>query len=229
MSRTPTPPATTAVARAFLAAALVGGIFALSACGGAPTAQQSATQAATTTTAAPAAARAVDCAKADGDVESLICKNPELVSLDQQLALEFQHALTEAGAGPGADRAALQSAQDAWKTTREDCWKADDVHQCVLDAYRTRLVELKIDDPDTVRPQTVTYRCPDPAKPLTARFYNQFDPPAAVLAWGADTAVVFAEQTGSGARYGRDGVDYWEHQGEVTVDFHGDKFVCRTP
>jgi uncharacterized protein len=214
----------TSVARVRLAAALVGGILALSACGGGPTAKQS-TTAATTTTAEPTAAPVVDCARADGDVQTMICKNPELVSLDRQLADEFQHAVDE----PRADRAALQSAQDTWKTSREDCWKADDVHQCVLDAYRTRLVELKIDDPDTKRPETVTYRCPDPAKPFTARFYNQFDPPTAVLTLGSETAIVFAERTGSGARYGREGVDYWEHQGEVTVDFHGDKFVCRTP
>jgi uncharacterized protein len=218
----------TSVARVGLAAALVGGIVALSACGGAPTAQQS-TTAATTTTAEPTAAPVVDCARADGDVQTLICKNPELVSLDRQLSAEFQHAVDEAG----ANRAGLQSAQDAWTTSREDCWKADDVHKCVLDAYRTRLVELKIDDSDTAAPETVTYRCPDPAKPFTARFYNQFDPPAAVLTLGSgpasETAIVFAEQTGSGARYGREGVDYWEHQGEVTVDFHGDKFVCRTP
>jgi uncharacterized protein len=173
----------------------------------------------------PPAAHGLDCTKADGDVQAMICKDPQLVGLDQQLAKEYQHAVGESG----ADQNALRSAQDTWRTGRDDCWKADDVHQCILDAYRTRLVELKIDDPDTKQPETITYRCPDPAKPFTAKFYNQFDPPAAVLTWGADTAIVFAEQTGSGARYGRDGVDYWEHQGEVTVDFHGDKFVCKTP
>ncbi len=206
-----------------LAALLIAGVFALVACGSSPTGAPSSTQA--TATPPPAATTAVDCTKADGDVESLICKNPELVTLDQQLAAEFAHAVDE----PGANRAALQAAQGSWKTGRDDCWKADDVHQCVLDAYRTKLVELKIDDPDTVTPETVTYQCPDPAKPLTARFYNQFDPPTAVLTWGSESAVLFAEQTGSGARYGRDGVDYWEHQGEVTVDFHGDKFVCTVP
>ncbi|MET0699425.1 MAG: MliC family protein [Mycobacterium sp.] len=178
-----------------------------------------------TTSATAAAPPGLDCTRADGDVQAMICKDPELVGLDQQLADEFQHAVGEAG----ADQNALRSAQDTWRTGRDDCWKADDVHKCVLDAYRTRLVELKINDADTKQPETITYRCPDPAKPFTARFYNQFDPPAAVLTWGTDTAVVFAEQTGSGARYGRDGVDYWEHQGEVTVDFHGAKFVCKTP
>lgn len=215
--------------RTGLAVVLLGGVLALSACGSDPAAEQTTATVAVTTTAVPTAAPAVNCAKADGDVETLICKNPELVSLDQQLASEFQHAVDEARDEPAATRAALQSAQENWKTSRDDCWKADDAHQCVLDAYRTRLVQLKIDDPDTARPETIDYRCPDPAKPFTARFYNQFDPPAAVLTWGSESAIVFAEQTGSGARYGSEGVEYWEHQGEVTVDFRGNKFVCSTP
>lgn len=64
---------------------------------------------------------------------------------------------------------------------------------------------------------------------MTAQFYNQFDPKAAVLTWGTDTAIVFAEPSGGGARYGRDGVEFWEHQGEVTVDFYGNESVCQTP
>ena len=31
---------------------------------------------------------------------------------------------------------------------------------------------------------------------------------------------------GSGTRQGS---EFWEHQGEVTVDISGAKFVCRTP
>ena len=64
---------------------------------------------------------------------------------------------------------------------------------------------------------------------MTAQFYNQFDPKAAVLTWGTDKAIVFTERSGSGARYGRDGVEYWEHQVEVTVDFYGNEFVFQTP
>jgi hypothetical protein len=73
-----------------------------------------------------------------------------------------------------------------------------------------------------------TAACPGD-KPFTAHFYNEFDPKAATLTWGSDTAIVFAEQSGSGARYGRDGVEFWEHPGEVTVDFFGNKFACTTP
>jgi uncharacterized protein len=206
-------------------AAGLAAVFALAAtaCGTSSVTPAASPPAATTTTTT--AAKGLDCAKADGDVEAMICKDPELTSLDNQLAVAYQQAVN----APGADKAALQSAQDTWRTRRDDCWKADDVHGCVLDAYRTRLVELQIADPATVQPDTITYRCPDPSKPFTARFYNQFEPQAAALTWGADTAIVFVEPSGSGARNGSDGVEYWEHQGEVTVDFRGNKFVCKTP
>ncbi len=176
-------------------------------------------------TSTPPAGPSFDCAHADGDVQTLICRDPQLARLDRNLADEYQHSLDQ----PGADRKALQDAQREWQTRRDNCWKADDMRRCVVEAYQTRLVELKINDPDTVAPPTVTYRCPDVHKPLTAQFYNQFDPKAAVLTWGQDRAVVFVERSGSGARYGREGVEFWEHQGTVTVDFYGNKFVCSTP
>jgi uncharacterized protein len=58
-------------------------------------------------------------------------------------------------------------------------------------------------------------------------FYNQLDPQAAVLTWGNDQAIVFPVPAASGARYGREGVDFWEHQGEATVEFYGTRMTCR--
>jgi len=176
------------------------------------------------TPSAEEAGPSFDCAAAGSEAQRAVCADPQLATLDRQLNDEFQHTLAQ----PGADKNALHSAQRGWAAGRDDCWKADDIHRCVLDAYRTRLVQLKLDDADTVTPSTVSYRCPG-GKPFTARFYNQFDPPTAVLTWGTDTATVFAEQSGSGAKYGRAGVEFWEHQGEVTVDFFGNRFVCTTP
>lgn len=204
----------------FRAATVISAALALAGCG-----SNTPDTAGTTTAPSAASGPSFDCAKADAEAEQMVCNDPELAALDRQLAAEYQHAQAQ----PGADEATLESVQRGWVSGRDDCWKADDVRRCVLEAYQTRLVELKIDDPATVTPPTVTYRCPDPAKAFTAQFYNQFEPPAAVLTWGTDKAIVFSEPSGSGARYGRDGVEYWEHQGEVTVDFYGNTFVCRTP
>ena len=50
--------------------------------------------------------------------------------------------------------------------------------------------------------------------------------PAAVITWGDDQAIVFPQPAASGARYGRQGLDFWEHQGEVKVDFYGNRLAC---
>lgn len=87
---------------------------------------------------------------------------------------------------------------------------------------------MAIADPATVAPPVVTYNCPADAGTLTAQFYNRLDPKTAVLDWKGVRVILFIQPSGSGARYGRQGSEYWEHQGEVTLDLSGTKFVCHT-
>jgi uncharacterized protein len=89
-------------------------------------------------------------------------------------------------------------------------------------------VQLAIADPATAAPPVITYHCPADSGPLTAQFYNQFDPQTAVLDWKGNQEILFILPSGSGARYGRQGAEYWEHQGEVKLDINGTKFVCST-
>jgi uncharacterized protein len=173
---------------------------------------------------------AVDCAKPANAAQQLVCNDdPHLTDLDRRLQTTYQEAL----ARPGADQGALTAAQNNWTTVRDGCAKDSAeigvVHACVLEAYQTRLVQLAIADPAIVAPQVITYHCPADSGPLTAQFYNQFDPPTAVLNWKGDQEILFIQPSGSGARYGRQGSEYWEHQGEVKLDFNGTKFVCSTP
>ena len=111
---------------------------------------------------------------------------------------------------------------------RDGCAQNTDVRTCVLEAYQTRLVQLALADPATVQPPVVTYECPADTGPLTAQFYNQFAPPTAVLNWKGTQEILFLQPSGSGARYGRQGSEYWEHQGEIKLEFNGTKFVCHT-
>ncbi len=47
--------------------------------------------------------------------------------------------------------------------------------------------------------------------------------------WKGNQEILFAQPPGSGARYGRQGSQYREHQDEVGLDFNGTEFVCSTP
>lgn len=180
----------------------------------------------TTPSSSPVAAvpAPVDCTKPANSAQQLICTDSHLFDLERQLQAAYQ----QAAARPGADQSTLAAAQTRWATTRDDCARNADVHTCVLEAYQTRLVQLAIADPATVAPPVITYHCPADAGPLTAQFYNQFAPPTAVLNWKGTQQILFILPSGSGARYGRQGSEYWEHQGEVKLDFNGTMFVCST-
>nr|WP_298124560.1 MliC family protein [uncultured Pseudoxanthomonas sp.] len=156
-----------------------------------------------------------DCAKAASEAEKLVCTDAELAALDHQLAARYAEA-----------KDIDPAVQRGWVKGRDECWKADDARLCVLESYRTRLVELAIHAPVVV-PKAVEYRCDDNSKPFTMTYYNDLDPQAAVMTWGNDQAIVFPQPAASGARYGRSGIEYWEHQGEASVDFFGNKLSCR--
>lgn len=201
----------------------------VTACGGQHPPSSSTTSASSgapnTTTASPQpAAGTFDCAKPANKAQQLVCSEPQLSDLDRRVQSAYQQALTR----PGADQPALTAAQNAFAATRDGCADLSDIRTCVVEAYQTRLVELAIADPATATPPVVTYDCPPDAGTLTAQFYNQFDPKTAVLDWKGNRVILFIQPSGSGARYGRQGSEYWEHQGEVTLDLSGTKFVCRT-
>lgn len=203
-----------------LAAVLLG-----SACSAqAPPAPSSRTSATPTTTAAQPAAGTFDCTKPANKAQQLVCDEPQLTDLDHRVHTAYQQALGR----PGADHPALTTAQSAFATIRDGCADQAETRTCVVESYQTRLVELSIADPATVAPPVVTYDCPPEAGTLTAQFYNQLDPKTAVLDWKGNRVILFIQPSGSGARYGRQGSEYWEHQGEVTLDLGGTKFVCHT-
>ncbi|KLO41450.1 lipoprotein LprI [Mycobacterium nebraskense] len=203
--------------------ALIVAALVLGACGAKTTPPSASTTTPTTTT--PSAAAALDCAKPANAAQQVVCGDPHLTDLDHRLQASYQQAV----ARPGADQAALTAGQDRWATARDGCAQNPEMRTCLVEAYQTRLVQLAIADPATVTPPVVTYRCPADAGPLTAQFYNQFDPPTAVLNWKGNQQILFLEPSGSGARYGRQGSEYWEHQGEVKLELNGTKFVCRAP
>ncbi|BBY20950.1 MliC family protein [Mycobacterium stomatepiae] len=180
--------------------------------------------AAPTSGSPPPIPAAVDCTKPANAAQQPICTDSHLFDLERQLGDAYRRAL----ARPGTDQSAVAAAQTSWASGRDDCARNADVHTCVLQAYQTRLVQLAIADPATAAPPVVTYRCPATSGPLTAQFYNQFDPQTAVLDWKGTQLILFILPSGSGARYGRQGSEYWEHQGQVTLDFNGTKFVCST-
>ena len=214
--------------------ALVAAIFVLSAC----KPQESAAPAPADTAAAepaavdPAAPAAVppptgpvtpsfDCAKASGEIEQLVCSNYSLAAFDNRLAEVYAAELAKPGASK--DLAVMQR---GWIKGRDACWKAQDKLQCVTEEYMSRIAYLQINSPGQMAVTAVAFDCTDNSAPFYMAFYAELDNSPAVITLGNDQAMIFPLPTGSGAKYGRNGIEYWEHQGKASVDFYGKKLEC---
>ena len=84
-----------------------------------------------------------DCAKASGQVEELICSDPELAALDVELARLYKAVSAQT---TGQKLKALRTYQRGWIKGRNDCWKAVavGVRACVEASYRDQNTEAKI-------------------------------------------------------------------------------------
>lgn len=168
-----------------------------------------------------------DCAKAKGSVEELICRDAGLAALDRKLSKAYERALQRVKEDGYEDPRPLQR---GWVKGRNDCWKADDVRQCVETEYKHRIAELQIGYGDFVVPTAITYSCGD--FDLAVVFYRETDPPAAVLTPrgappGVNQAIAFLGRSGSGARYEGANVSFWEHHGEAALTWFGKDRTCR--
>lgn len=125
----------------------------------------------------------LDCARASGQAEQAVCADKELVTIDR--------AMTEM---PGylADR--------AWVATRSECSRSDDLRQCLVDVYASRIADLAAEGTKeggiVVGP--VSLRCG--AEDATALFVNS--DPGAVHLRLADRRVTLPHvPAASGAKY----------------------------
>jgi len=162
-----------------------------------------------------------DCAKASSDAEKLVCGDARLSALDRELSALYRGAQT----GPGELDVAAE--QRGWIKGRDACWQAVDANRCLLESYQTRIVELRLSSATAPAAKAVQYACDDAGKPLSVVFHNELDPQVALIRLGRDQAVTFAAPSASGARYTREGVEFWEHQGEATLDFYGTRLSCK--
>ena len=164
---------------------------------------------ATTPVAAPAVAGpSFNCAKASGQAQQLVCRDPELARLDREIARLYGLA----SSGPQARRhPELKAMQRGWIKGRDDCWKSEDARRCVRDAYALRIAELRA-LPDARRQDAelgdqalvigpMPLRCPTVAGEVVVTFVNS-EPGAVVLRTAQGSVVLDHLVSASGARYG---------------------------
>ncbi len=163
------------------------------------------------------------CAEARLPAEKIVCASRELAAMDRKLNETYGDALRT---WPADEQTRQRAAQKQWLAQRNACSKADDAPLCLRDAYRRREIELEILSGKLPAPKPKSYLCKGlEGEPFTAAFYPT-DPPAAVVTRGDRQVIAVATPSGNGLRYAGKGVEFWEQEGEVSVEWDKVKFVC---
>ncbi|MCL1138081.1 MliC family protein [Shewanella pneumatophori] len=162
-----------------------------------------------------------DCSKATGQVETLICSDAELAALDRKMTQVYQQALVNI---PASEQP--KAMQRGWIKGRNDCWKSQDVRQCTLDNYQGRIIELQITGGLIEASTTAVFDCGlHPS--INAAIYTQLDPVTGVFSFAEQQILATNVRSGSGAKYQGRNFEFWEHQGEASVQYLGDSYQCK--
>lgn len=165
-----------------------------------------------------------DCEKAESDAEQLVCDDTELAALDVALADRFKEALAAAnGITVGGEVAVdtLKATQRGWIKGRDECWKAEDLRDCVEFAYGSREAELvtqwMLEEPVS----TVFWTCDgNPANEVVTMLFDT-SLPSVRFEHGDSIDTGVQVRTASGAKYeGSFGRSIW---------MKGDSATYRTP
>lgn len=131
-----------------------------------------------------------------GQVAQLLCQQPELQQLDQQLNQVYQQALAKATAAAAqltqqaTDIQAqplryLKAEQRGWLKGRDECWKATELSACVRQQYQYRIAQLQANYQLVAASGPLLYRCSDaPGSEVMVRFYPTT--PASLIAERGD-------------------------------------------
>jgi uncharacterized protein YecT (DUF1311 family) len=160
-----------------------------------------------------ATAQSFDCAKAEHEIEQLVCQDSELAAKDRNMAEVYKQAVTameNVDSGGAEALGELKATQRGWIGGRNDCWKADDKRQCAADSYDRRAAFLQARYFLVEGGDPVFYICNgNPADEIVATFIPT-EPPSVRLERGDSLEIGILSPSGSGSRYDADfGVYFW--------------------
>ena len=180
---------------------------------------------------------AFDCAKAQGEVQQLVCKDEGLTALDRKLDEVYEAARAKA---VNEVPPVLVAEQRGWIKGRDECWKAKDgtsltatwqatnVRECVEGNYRIRISELQAKYRLVPSKGTVLFACENnPANELVATFFET-DPPTARLERGDQTVTAWLVPAASGAKYEGQNVEFRTKGQDATATWLGAELNCRS-
>ena len=167
-----------------------------------------------------------DCSTvSEGSIEAVVCQQPELAQLDNQLNHVYQHALNKV---EDSSRE-LKAMQRGWLKGRDDCWKSNDKPHCIKESYQQRIAELQaryrlVDSNGPLR-----FICDNnPKNEFIVTFFNT-EPRTLIAERGDHTSLMYNVASGSGAKYQGQNETFWEHQGKalITWGYQAPELTCQ--
>lgn len=147
-----------------------------------------------------------DCRKAQGEVETLVCKDDTLARLDRETTRLYGLAL-DAQSLPKSQKKQLIAGQRGWIKGRDACANADDARACTVSTYLERIYTLRHSyagarrqDGKGISRGPFNIRCEGLDAVISGTFI-QTDPGYAYLRWLDQQLVLPQTRAASGARY----------------------------
>ena len=146
-----------------------------------------------------------DCKKAKGEIEALICSNPDLINLDHQLTDTYQQALAKASSlDTQPDKAVknLKALQRGWIKGRNECWKElEEKKSCVQTQYERRIAYLQAQWVLVPPSKTVRFECENKGEEFFAAFFVTLTIPSVAVEYGDHREIFVSSPAASGAKY----------------------------
>ena len=156
-----------------------------------------------------------NCSKVEvGSIEETICKDPALSALDRKMAEVYKEAEKKA---VNENPPVLKAEQRGWIKGRNDCWKSDDVKECIKLNYTLRIAELEARYALVSSTGPFFYACANnPSSEVIMTFYET-DPATLVAEYGDSTSLMYIEPSGSGSKYQGRNESVWIKGNEARV------------
>lgn len=174
-------------------------------------------------TASHAAAQA-SCKKPSSTVERAICTDPGLSAAEKQTGAVYAAALAKTDQ---RGKARLRNEQRGWRAGLDDCWKADQLKQCIAQGLARRTLELQAWYGLLPSRGSVEFACPDGSR-VNVRYFDT-TPPSLIAERGDQQSLMLIQPSGSGARYSGPNEKLWEHQGHARITWGSEaaELECR--
>ena len=174
-----------------------------------------------------AEAASFDCANVKGEIDKLVCDDPELSELDELVVSYYESASATL---TGARRDALRASQRNWLQDQSKCIGTT-TRQCLFQRYKARLLLLEVQYEQGSSTKPLIYRCDGPEHEIDVSFFKT-DPPTVSLSLGEsrdEPVAAVLEPSEKGEKYvTTDGMVFWANGDEGSLALvNGKKATCR--